>query len=324
MCTAISYRRGDNYFGRNLDVEFTFNEQVAVTPRKRLFHLRSGEDFRTKYAMIGIAAVVEDYPLYYEAANEAGLAGAGLNFPGNARYLPPAEGMVNITPFEFLPWILGQAESCDDVRRLLSNLNFTNIRFADSMPLSPLHFMFSDSRESIVAEPMEDGIHVYDNPFDVMTNNPPFSYHLCNMNNYLNLSAKNSVSRFSTQYPLENYGVGMGALGLPGDASSASRFVRAAFNLTNSRNPDNEAANVGQFFHVLDSVAMVSGATLTDAGKDDITLYSCCINTDKGIFYYKTYGNSRITAVRMDESNMNGDKLTVFPLRREQSVLYEN
>ena len=157
-----------------------------------------------------------------------------------------------------------------------------------------------------------------------MTNNPPFDYHLCNMNNYLNLSPKNRENTFSRRYPLSNYGVGMGALGLPGDTSSASRFVRAAFNLENSANADTEEENVSQFFHVLDSVAMLKGSTLTDAGKNDITLYACCINTDRGIFYYKTYDNSQLTAVKLTEENMTSDHLTVFPLRKKQNVFCEN
>ena len=322
MCTTFSYRPGDHYFGRNLDIEYSYNEQVVITPRHRLFHLRNGADFRTTYALIGIATVMEDVPLYYEAANEAGLAAAGLNFPGNAVYSTPKEGMDNITPFELIPWILGQAKTVAEVRSLLANLNLTNIPFSAVVPLAPLHFMFSDQRESLVLEPTAEGLKVYQNPYDVMTNNPPFPFHLANMHNYLNLSPKNGTNQFSSQYSLQNYGVGMGAIGLPGDASSASRFVRTAFHLTNSHS-HTELENVGQVFHILDSVAMLKGCTITDDGKDDLTLYSCCINVDQGIFYYKTYNNSQITAVRLHNADLDGDQLTVFPLQREQAVLYQ-
>ncbi len=323
MCTTFSYRPGDHYFGRNLDIEYSYNEQVVITPRHRLFHLRNGADFRTTYALIGIATVMEDVPLYYEAANEAGLAVAGLNFPGNAVYSDPKEGMNNITPFELIPWILGQAKTVAEVRSLLANLNLTNIPFSAAIPLAPLHFMFSDKRESLVLEPTAEGLQIYENPYDVMTNNPPFPFHLANMHNYLNLSPKNGANQFSSQYSLRNYGVGMGAIGLPGDASSASRFVRTAFHLTNSHS-DTELENVGQVFHILDSVAMLKGCTITDDGKDDLTLYSCCINVDRGIFYYKTYNNSQITAVQLHNADLDGNQLTVFPLQREQAVLYQN
>ncbi len=324
MCTSLSYRPNDHYFGRNLDIEYSYNEQVVITPRRRLFHLRSGVDFHTTYALIGIASVMEGVPLYYEAANEAGLAAAGLNFPGNAVYAAPKEGVDNITPFELIPWILGQAGTVAEARILLSRMNLSNIPFSSTVPLAPLHFMFSDGQESLVLEPTAEGLQIYDDPYDVMTNNPPFPFHLDNMHNYLNLSPSNGANQFSRHYPLRNYGVGMGAIGLPGDASSASRFVRTAFHLTNSHSADSELDHVGQVFHILDSVAMLRGCTITDEGKDDLTLYSCCINVTKGIFYYKTYGNSQINAVRLHNAPLDGDQLIVFPLQREPSVHYAN
>ena len=192
------------------------------------------------------------------------------------------------------------------------------------MPLSPLQFMFGDSERSIVAEPTEDGIKIYDDPFDVMTNNPTFDYHIQNMRNYMNLSPENAKNRFSKKYELTDFGVGMGAVGLPGDASSASRFVRAAFNLANAVSDGSEGSNVSEFFHILDSVAMVKGAVITNQGKNDITLYSCCINLSKRIFYYKTYDNSQITAVKLTDENLNSEKLTVYPLRKSNNIYYEN
>lgn len=324
MCTSISYRKKDLYFGRNLDLEFSYHEQVVITPRNHLFHLRNGEDFYNKYALIGIATVIGDYPLYYEASNEKGLVMAGLNFPGNACYLSPKEGAVNVTPFEFIPWLLGQAETIMEIKELLQNLNLTNVSFAKELPLSPLHFMISDQTSSIVIEPMEDGLHIYDNPYDVMTNNPPFEYHLWNINNYRNLTPHVGTNNFSSNYELQTYCVGMGAIGLPGDASSASRFVRAAFHLTNAPKEDTEDANVTQVFHILDSVSMLKGSTLTQEKKNDMTLYSCCINASKGIFYYKTYDNSQIHAVYLDHVDLNSDGLSCYDLKKEQRIHYQN
>lgn len=324
MCTSLCYRKQDLYFGRNLDLEFSYNEQVVITPRNFRFDLRNGQTLRTRYAMIGMATVMNNYPLYYEASNEKGLCMAGLNFPGVAEYHDPREGADNIMPFEFIPWILGQAQSLQEVRALLERINLANIPFAPQVPLAPLHFMISDQQASIVVEPMADGLHIHENPYDVMTNNPPFDYHLWNTRNYRNLSAHNGSNQFSSQYDLNTYAVGMGAIGLPGDTSSASRFVRAAFNLTNSYSDDNEAANVSQVFHVLDSVSFVKGATYTEDNKMDLTRYSCCINADKGIFYYKTYDNSQITAIRMDHADLDSSNLTVYDLVTDQQIRYDN
>ncbi len=110
MCTAATLTTSDHYFGRNLDLEVSFGEGVTITPRNFEFEFRRAEPLRTHHAMIGMATVADGYPLYYDATNEHGLSMAGLNFPENAVYFPEADGATNITPFEFIPWILGQCE----------------------------------------------------------------------------------------------------------------------------------------------------------------------------------------------------------------------
>lgn len=324
MCTAINYQKTDHYFGRNLDLEYSFQEQIVITPRQYLFSLRNGKQFHTQYAMIGMATVINEYPLYAEAANEKGLAMAGLNFPQNAHYCPKDSTKDNITPFEFIPWILGQAGNVQEAKNLLVKLNLWNIPFSEHLPLAPLHYMISDKTTSIVVEPTKEGLMVYDNPFDVLTNNPPFSYHYWNMQNYLHLNPQNVENQFSDHYQLKNYAQGMGALGLPGDASSSSRFVRAAFHLANSYSDDTEIDNVTQVFHVLDSVAMVRGATVTESGKFDITTYSCCINTAKGIYYYKTYWDNRIRAISMGNVDLNASNLYVYEMITKQQIEFQN
>lgn len=108
MCTALSYRTRDHYFGRNLDLDTSYGEKVCIMPRDFPFPLRTREALETHYAMIGMATVAEGLPLFYEAANECGLGMAGLNFPGNAWYGPEQPGADNIAPYELIPWILGQ------------------------------------------------------------------------------------------------------------------------------------------------------------------------------------------------------------------------
>lgn len=324
MCTALCFRQQDTYFGRNLDVDFSFCEKVVVTPRQFAFPLPNGKKIVTRYALIGTAAVFQNIPMYYEATNEVGLSIAGLNFPDNAVYLEPKKDFLNLPPFALIPYLLGKAANVQEARELLQNVRLTNVAFRKDLPLSPLHYLLSDAKESIVLEPMADGLKIYDNPYDVLTNNPPFPYHHWNMQNYMHLSKENATNHFSAQYDLKPYGVGMGSIGLPGDTSSASRFVRAAFHLTNSACKDVEEENVAQFFHVLDSVAMVKGSTMTKGNGHDITLYSCCCNVQKGIYYYKTYLNNQINAVQLHHTDLNAKELTIYPLRLEQNVFYEN
>ena len=251
MCTAITFCTKDHYFGRNLDFEHDFGESVVITPRNYQFTLRKSAAIESHYAIIGMAVVDNGYPLYFDGTNEKGLSMAGLYFPGNAVYLPKKPGMDNITPFEFIPWILGTCENMLQVREKLSKLNLVDISYSKEYPLSPLHWLIADKKESIVVEPMADGIKIFENPLGVLSNNPPFDFHLHNLTGYLNLTREEPTSRFAPEYKLSPYSRGMGAISLPGDLSSASRFVRAAFIKLNSVCEDTDSASISQFFHIL-------------------------------------------------------------------------
>lgn len=305
MCTAIAYRCDDVYFGRNLDLERGYNERVVITPRNYVFNMRCVKPITKHYAMIGMAAVIDNYPLYFEATNEAGLSVAGLNFPDNAVYNEPVSYKNNITPYEFIPWILAKCNSVANVRLLLAQINLVNINFRGDLPLTPLHWLISDTHQSIVVESVKDGLKIYDNPFDILTNNPPFDYHCINLSNYMKLHPGPVKSEFNPSYPLQNYSLGMGAMGLPGDFSSTSRFVRGFFVKENSVAFSDENSNVTQFFHIMNSVAMPKGCVqVGDAF--EYTRYTCCCNVNKGIYYYNTYDMQEIVAINMHEVDLDG------------------
>ena len=311
MCTAICYRKNASYFGRNFDFDIGYGERVVITPRNYAIKMRCEKDITSHYAMIGMACVVDDFPLYFEATNEKGLSMAGLNFPENAVYYDFAEGKYNVTPFELVPWILAQCSCIDEAKALLGKINLVNVDFSEQLPLSPLHWMISDKERSIVVEPLEEGLKIYDDPFEVLTNNPPFEYHYTNVSNYMGLCIGHATSQFRESIPMKNYSLGMGALGLPGDFSSTSRFIRALFVKENSVSEDNEASNVNQFFHILNAVAMPKGCVL--ATEDfEYTLYSSCCNADRGIYYYTTYNNLEITAVNMHDVDLSSANLYVY------------
>ena len=324
MCTAATYYSADHYFGRNLDLEYSYHETVTITPRNYPFAFRRVAPMTGHYAMIGMAFVADGYPLYYDATNEKGLSMAGLNFPGNADYKEEKEGVDNISPFEFIPWILGQCADLGEARRLLERINLVRIPFSERLPLAPLHWMIADQQSSIVVEAMEGGLKVYDNPVGVLTNNPPFDYQMFHLNNYMQLSKEPPVNRFADGLELKPYCTGMGAMGLPGDLSSQSRFVRAAFVRMNAKSSTGEAESVGQFFHILHSVEQQRGCCELDGGKYEITLYTSCCNADKGIYYYTTYGNHQITAVDMHRENLDGGKLARYPLVQGEQIALQN
>lgn len=324
MCTAATYLTKDFYFGRNLDLHISFRESVTVTPRNYPFHFSCGKVLKTHYAMIGMATVSDGYPLYYEATNEKGLSLAGLNFPQNAVYYEKNTSKDNITPFELIPWLLGQCATVKEAQEKIANLNLWNIPFSKEYPLSPLHWILADKESCIVLEPMAEGLRIFENPVGILTNNPPFDFHMYNLANYMNVTPSIPENRFSSKIDLKPYSLGMGSIGLPGDLSSASRFVKATFTKLNSVSGDTESESISQFFHILGSVAQQNGLTAVEGGHYEYTIYSSCCNTDKGIYYYTTYENSQISAVDMNKENLDGAETVSYPLAAGQQIHFQN
>lgn len=324
MCTAITCKTRDFYFGRTLDYDVSFSEEVTLTPRNFPLCFRHRDTMNTHYAILGMAHVVQDYPLYFDAMNEKGLCMAGLNFVGYASYRKPEPGRDNIAQFELLPWILSQCATVAEARRLLEKINITDTAFSSDLAPAQLHWLLADQTEAITLECVREGLRVYDNPVGVLTNNPPFDEQLFQLNNYLHLTTKTPENTFSDKINLSAYSRGMGALGLPGDLSSQSRFVRAAFGKLNSVSGTSEGESVNQFFHILGSVAQLRGCCEVGEGQYEMTLYTSCCNADKGIYYYTTYSNHQITAVHMHRENLSGDFLIRYPLIQGEQLREQN
>lgn len=323
MCTAVSFKSRDHYFGRNLDLDFHYQESVTITPRNYPLSFRCLNTVPTHYAIIGIATVDHDYPLYYDATNEHGLSMAGLNFPNEAVYQAKMPASTNVAPFELMPWVLAQCKTVKEAKVLLENANICKLSYSVDYPLTPLHWLIADKQESIAVEPLSNGLKISDNPIGILTNSPPFEYHLYNLANYLNLTADMPDSRFSNMLKPIPYSRGMGALGLPGDLSSASRFVRAAFVKFNSICKEEEWSSVSQFFHILSSVEQQNGCCKTEHGYEK-TIYSSCCNTDKGMYYFTTYENRQIRAVDLRHCDLNGHELQTYNIESSQSIEYIN
>ena len=324
MCTAATYKTKDFYFGRTLDYEFSYGDEVVITPRNYPLSFCNMGMRENHYAMIGMAHVVNDYPLYYEAVNEKGLGMAGLNFVGNAEYKDEAPGKDNVTTFEFIPWILAGCATVKEARTLLDKMNLVKTPYNEKLPVAQLHWIIADKNEAITVEAVKEGIKIYDNPVGVLTNNPPFEQQMFQLNNYMNLSPQSPENLFSKELSLHTYSRGMGALGLPGDLSSQSRFVRVAFVKMNSVSGDSEAESVSQFFHILGAVDQQRGCCDVGEGKYEITIYTCCCNGDKGIYYYTTYDNHQITAVDMHKEDLESSLLIRYAPISDQQFRQQN
>ncbi len=324
MCTAATYKTKDFYMGRTLDYEFSYGEQITITPRKYPFAFRHDGMPDTHYAIIGMAHVAGGYPLYYDAVNEKGLGMAGLNFVGNAVYAEVQDGKHNIAQFEFIPWILSRCADLKEAKETLADMNLVGTPFSEQFPTAQLHWMIADETGSIVVESMADGLKIHDNPVGVLTNNPSFEMQMFNLNNYMHLSEKQPENHFAKEVLLQTYSRGMGALGMPGDLSSMSRFVRVAYTRMHAVSGKGEEDSVGQFFHILGSVEQQRGCCEVTDGKYEITIYTSCMNASRGIYYYTTYQNHQITAVDMHREDLDAEELICYPMKDEETFVYQN
>lgn len=324
MCTAVTYQTKDFYFGRTLDYEFSFGEEVVITPRQYPFAFRYLGSRKSHYAMIGMAHVANNFPLYYEAVNEKGLGMASLNFVSNAHYFEEDRCKDNLAQFEFIPYILATCATVKEAKAAMENINITNQPFAEAFPVAQLHWIIADKTGAITVESVKEGLRIYDNPVGVLTNNPTFPEQMFALNNYMHLSPKQPENLFLKDIPLTKYSRGMGALGLPGDLSSQSRFVRAVFSKMNSASEASEAESVGQFFHIMDTIAQIRGCCELENGEYEITIYTSCCNADKGIYYYTTYGNRQITGVKLFAEDLESQELVRYPLAAAQQIRMQN
>ncbi len=320
MCTSIAFRDGKFLFGRNMDIDYHFNGTVTITPRNFPLIFRNMPEIKNHLALIGMTATFKEnnFPLYCEATNEKGLCMAGLDFTGNA-YYPPLDKS-GVSPFEIIPFILSQCCNVQDAKTLIKNISLTDIPFRNDVPLTDLHWHIADKNSSIVVEPLRKGIKIYDNTTDVLTNNPPFDFHLSNLCNYMNLTPYEPKSEFSEKLGLSTYGKGLGSFGLPGDFSPSSRFIKAVFMNYCSKTEND--SHITQFFHILDSVAMIRGSVVTKSDTLNITDYSCCMDTDNNTYYIKSFLNNRITAITMNEKSMNENCLISIPVNNSQDILH--
>lgn len=323
MCTAISVDAGDHYFGRNLDYEHTFGESICITPRNFSFTFINGKKADYHYALLGTALIKNNYPLYFDAINEKGLCMAGLNFPGFAHYFSKNRNKINVASYEIIPHFLSLCENVEEAEQLAEKINITDTCFAKDMPPTPLHWIIADKDRCIVLEQTAGELKTYDNPVGVLTNSPSFNMQLFNLNNYLSVTSKEPENRFSCKIDLSAYSRGMGAVGLPGDNSSMSRFVRAAFVKLNSVFGNTEEAKISQMFHILYSTYQQKGCVAV-GDQYEITNYTAVYNADKGIYYFSTYDNPSVFAVDMKNKNLEEDNLICYEMYSKHKIDFLN
>ena len=316
MCTAIHH---GSYAGRNLDVDKGYGEEVIITPREYTFNFKRTPAISSHYAIIGMGIIADNFPLYFDAANERGLYVAGLNYLGNASYRSGTERKISLAPYELIPYLLSTSATVKEAEYELEKICLSDVQFRADMPVAELHFFIADKGSSIVVEPDADGLKVYKNPTDVLTNNPPFPMQLFSLNNYMSLTSEPAENRFSKSFELKRYSFGMGAIGLPGDLSSSSRFVRATFHKANAVGRE----NLADIMHLLTSVSMPEGSVKLGCGYER-TEYTSAVDLSRLIYSYRTYESPITYAVKMSNEELDGNALIHYELKREKEPFIVN
>lgn len=329
MCTALTLKTKDGYhlFGRNMDVEYSFNQSIYLIPRNFQYtNHATDEQNTTKYAILGMATIIDHHPCLADGFNEKGLACAGLNFPGFVHYedhITP--GKTNIPPYDLILWVLSNFETLDEVKAALTKVNIVKIPLGENVPIPTLHWIVTDNTgQSIVIESTADKFSVYDNTAGVLTNSPTFDWHLINLRQYMHLSTHQPKVESWGDLELTTLGQGQGAFSLPGDSSPISRFVRIAFFRAHSNVGEDEMSAVTEFFHLLSSVAMIKGSVTTNEGMDDLTLYTSCMCQEKGIYYYTTYNNQRINMIDLNKEDLDAAEIKMFEFKDKQDINHQN
>lgn len=311
MCTAIRFN--DRYFGRTLDFERSFGEGLVVTPREKMPVLES----TNRYGMMGVGKLFGDTPLYFDGVNEWGLAAAALNFPRYAHYSPHSSEGTGIPSAHLISHILGLCRNVGEAREMLGKIRITDRSVGGAAP-TPLHWILADGRECLTVEAVESGLMLYDNPVGVLTNAPDFSYHLTRLSDFSHLSQRNPAPTPNRQAP---YSRGMGGIGLPGDFSSSSRFVRAAFLKKwcfGVRSSD--ASQIGTAFSVLENLAIPSGAVMSEQNLPVITRYTALIDLAEPTYYITTDSCHSILRLSLSDSLLSGREIVAMEIYREEKL----
>lgn len=314
MCTGIRFTdtKGRMFFGRNLDWSCSYGEQVVVTPRgyARSWAFDDAGRGSCEHGIVGMGIVAEGLPLYFDCANEVGLAVAGLNFPGYARYEEsPVEGKVNVAAYEFPLWVVSRFETVDELEAALANVAVVAKPVNERYPVSMLHWLIGDARRSIVVECTEAGTQVFRDDADALANQPGFAWHRENLRNYISLTNTFPKAAKWRSAELEPYGSGSGMRGIPGDYYSPSRFVRAAYLNANYPDKETEGENVLRLFHTLGGVSMIDGAALMGNGFFERTLYTGGYSAATRTYYFSLYEDPAVKYVSLADHNLEGGEL---------------
>ena len=320
MCTALTIKTNKNYFGRTLDLEYHYNEKVVIVPRKFPIKYKYLNIDNDHLSMIGIGIVIDNFPLFYDACNEFGLGICALNLPFSTKYSSYDYSKINITSYEVILYILSTCKNLNDTKEILSNINITYDSFNNLYPVSKLHFLISYNNESLVLEIIDGKINIYENKIGVLTNEPQFPFHLYNLQNYQFFLDKNNSSNLSKDINQNNIIKGANLIGLPGDYTSSSRYIKAVFAKNNIILND----NISELFNIFNNVYELPGLNIKLLNNIYKTIYIVFYNLNDKILYFKTYNNCQIYSVNLNDFDKYNSNLIEFNIFKIEKIIKLN
>ncbi|QKH04662.1 choloylglycine hydrolase family protein (plasmid) [Bacillus cereus] len=328
MCTSLTLqtKSGQHLFARTMDFALDFNQEVIIVPRRYQWNNITGETIKAKQAVVGMGINHQGRIILADGVNESGMTCATLYFPGFATYSNSIDATkTNLAPFDFVAWSLTQFNSVEELKKSLDSISFLDVPLSVLEVTPPLHWILGDKwGECIVLEPTIEGLKMYDNPLGVMTNSPEFNWHLQNLRQYISLKSQPYEPTQWGDVPLSAFGQGSGSMGLPGDFTPPSRFVRAAYSKQNIQGIDNEEEGVSAIFHILSNCELPKGGVITEEGTLDNTIYTSAMCMESGIYYYHTYDCRQIIAIHLFHENLDTDEIKTYPFQRKQRIFYQN
>ncbi|KXY29137.1 choloylglycine hydrolase [Bacillus cereus] len=328
MCTSLTLqtKSGQHLFARTMDFALDFNQEVIIVPRRYQWNNITGETIKAKQAVVGMGINHQGRIILADGVNESGMTCATLYFPGFATYSNSIDdNKTNLAPFDFVAWSLTQFNSVEELKKSVDSISFLDVPLSVLGVTPPLHWILADKwGKCIVLEPTIEGLKMYDNPLGIMTNSPEFNWHLQNLRQYIGLKSQPYAPMKWGNLPLSAFGQGSGSMGLPGDFTPPSRFVRAAYSKQNIQGVDNEEEGISAVFHILSNCELPKGGVITEEGTIDNTIYTSAMCMESGIYYYHTYDCRQIIAIHLFNENLDTDEIKTYPFQRKQKIYYQN
>nr|WP_300004073.1 choloylglycine hydrolase family protein [Tissierella sp.] len=304
MCTTIGFKYIEGQvFGRTLEVGVKLDNKIIYVPADTKDFIKAkGMNFPTKYAAIGSGFF--NIASFGDGINEHGLMGSSNLFPGYATFSKhPVIGRLNMTTSNAFDYLLTRCKDVEEVKERAEKIVLTENGEDEKDVSTAMHFFFMDKTgKGIVLEPKEGFLIAHDNPYGVLTNSPEFSWHTTNLRNYINIKNENVEDGDFNGETLLKFGEGSGMLGLPGDFTPPSRFIRSAFFVSHTPKDLERNSAILQAFRILGQADIPTGSVIDKAsGHADEALYTSIMDTKEGVYFIKYHDNINLQSFSLDD-----------------------